>query len=274
MPPPPAPKRGEPVRSAAEVRVAAPGFAVLGLDAKAADFYSDQVSQQLAFQGLKVVTRSEIQALIGLERQKQLLGCGDDSSSCAAELAGAIGSDALLVGDVAKVGDKYRLSVRTIRATNGERLSSAVVTGNSEDGILDAFRLVAPRLAQETTVRFRGEKVPASSAPTLSRTGIRQFFWIPAVVGAAAVGGGAFGMVQARTHYDALRSATALEEPEPSRLRNEGQRWQTVGMIGFGLGAAALVTSAGMLLFGSESVVEAGVSIAPTGATFGIAGAF
>ncbi len=258
----------------APVRVAAPGFSVLGLDQKAGDFYSDQVAQQLSFHGLKVVTRSEIQALIGHEREKQLLGC-DDGTSCAAELAGALGSDALLVGEVAKVGDKFRLSVRIIRAGSGERVSSAVVTGSSEDGLLDAITAVAPRLASETIARVRGEKLPeAAVGVSAEHIGTKRLFWIPATIGAVALGGGAFAYTQSKSRYDTLRSAQSLEEPTPSRLRNEGQSWQTASMVSFGVGAAGLAAAAGLLLFGSESVVEAGVSLAPGGVSFGIAGAF
>jgi hypothetical protein len=36
--------------------------------------------------------------LLGLERQKQMLGCAEDSSNCLAELAGALGARFVLNG--------------------------------------------------------------------------------------------------------------------------------------------------------------------------------
>lgn len=261
--------------AAEPVRVAAPGFSSHGLEEKAGDFYADQVSQQLSFHGLKVITRSEVSALLGHERQRELLGCQDDSGSCAVELAGALGTDALLLGEAAKVGDKFRISVRIVSSKNGDKLSSAVVTASSEDAVLEAFGLVAPRIAKETIAKVRKEPVPAEAAGvTTQRTGTKRFFWIPAAVGGVALAGGAVSYFQAKSRFDELRSGTVLIEPRPSQLRNEGQSWQTLSMAGFGVGAAAFATAAGLVLFGSESVVEAGVAFGPAGASVGIAGSF
>ena len=261
--------------AASPVTMAAPGFNPVGLEQQAGDFYTDQVALQLAAQGLKVMTRSEVQAVVGHQRTKEVLGCGEDSDSCALELAGALGAETLLLGDVARLGDKYRLSVRVVLARNGNRLSSAVVTGRSEDAVLDAFALVAPRVAAEVTAKVHGETPPPEVSAVSSQTlGSKRFFWVPAVAGVAALGVGGFGYVQAKERYDRLRSGEALYAPEPATLRTEGQTWQTVMLAGTAVGAAALLTSAGLYLFGSETTVEAGVALQPGGASFGIAGAF
>lgn len=261
--------------AAAPVSLAAPGFSALGLDQKAGDFYSDQVSQQLGFRGLKVITRTEVNAMLGNERQRQLLGCSDESSSCTTELAGALGADALLLGDVAKTGDKYRLSVRIIGAKTGARLSSAVVTGSSEDALLEAFSTVSERMAAETTAKVRNLAPPAEAVGvSRERTGTKRFFWIPAAAGAVGLVGGAFAWTQAKSRYDTLRSGQALQEPVPSRLRNEGQSYQTLSAAGFGLAAAGIATAAGLYLWGSETVIEAGVALSPGGGTALFAGAF
>jgi hypothetical protein len=42
-------------------------------------------------QRVRVTTQRDVAQIIGLERQKQLLGCSDQDSSCNAELAGALG---------------------------------------------------------------------------------------------------------------------------------------------------------------------------------------
>lgn len=260
--------------AAAPVQVAAPTFSVHGLEQKAGDFYADQLAQQLAFRGLKVITRTEIEAVLGNERQRQLVGCGGEDDSCAVELADALGSEALMMGDVARVGDSFRVSVRIIRARNGERVASAVVTGRTEDAILAAFSEVAPQLASQTNAGFRGDAPVAALGLSTRRSGIRQFAWIPAAVGGAAIVGGGYSYLQARQRYDLLRSGDTLIEPEPSRLRTEGQSWQILSTVGFGVGAAGLLTAAGLFLFGSETVVETGVTLAPTGSGVGIAGEF
>src|SRR5262249_52636242 len=45
---------------------------------------------------LKAITKNDIQALLGLERMKDALGCGD--VSCLAEIGGALGADRLMSG--------------------------------------------------------------------------------------------------------------------------------------------------------------------------------
>ncbi|MBX7113559.1 MAG: hypothetical protein K1X64_04425 [Myxococcaceae bacterium] len=256
---------------AAPVQVAAPGFNAHGMNESAGTFYSDQVAQQLSFHGLKVMTHSEVLALLGNNRQKQLLGCNDDSSSCALELAGALGTDGLLLGEVAKVGDTYRLSVRIISSKNGEKLSSAVVSSASENSLLEAFSAISATMANEAVSRARGEPAVASSVSTL-RTGTRRFFWIPAAVGALALGAGTFEYFQAKARYDRLRSSETLIEPDPTRLRSEGQTAQTLAFAGFGVGAAALLGAGGLLMFGSEATVETGVVLVPDGGGISISG--
>ncbi len=257
---------------AAPVQVAAPGFSAHGMNESAGTFYSDQVAQQLSFHGLKVMTRTEVLALLGNNRQKQLLGCTDDSSSCAVELAGALGTDGLLMGEVAKIGDTYRLSVRIISSKNGEKLSSAVVSSASEHSLLDAFSAISETVAAEAIARARGENTVVSSVTTL-RTGTRRFFWIPAAVGALALGAGTFEYFQAKARYDRLRSSETLIEPDPTRLRSEGQTAQTLAITGFGLGAAALLASGGLLVFGSDATVETGVVLVPGGGGISFSGA-
>jgi TolB-like protein len=66
----------------------------------------------------EVVGSREISALVGLERQRQLLGCND--SGCLAEIGGALGAEYLLSGQVGKIGSRYHLSL-TLSSTSQAR---------------------------------------------------------------------------------------------------------------------------------------------------------
>ena len=91
------------VLTAAEpIRLAAPQLQCAAIDGAKAQFFSDYFAQELAATGLRVTTRAEILAVVGLERQKQLLGCSEDATSCLTELAGALGVEAIVTGSVAK----------------------------------------------------------------------------------------------------------------------------------------------------------------------------
>lgn len=58
------------------------------------DAVVEWVSKAGVFQ---VVSQADIRTLLGVERQKQLLGCGEDAASCMAELSGALDARYLLL---------------------------------------------------------------------------------------------------------------------------------------------------------------------------------
>jgi hypothetical protein len=64
--------------AAAPLTVAAPGFRCAGLEEAVCDAYLEHFSTVLAKPGrLAVRTRNDLTQLLGVERQKQLLGCSD-----------------------------------------------------------------------------------------------------------------------------------------------------------------------------------------------------
>lgn len=79
-------------------QVAAPELTVIGIDANRAALFTEHLAQQLTALGFTVVSAKQMGSLLGQERQKQLLGCSEESASCMAELAAALGSDAIVTG--------------------------------------------------------------------------------------------------------------------------------------------------------------------------------
>src|SRR5688500_11507755 len=61
-----------------------------------------------------VIGQSEIQTMLGLERQKALLGCSEEASECMTEVANALDADRSVSGDVSRVGDAFLLNVSFI----------------------------------------------------------------------------------------------------------------------------------------------------------------
>ncbi len=74
-------------------------------------------------QGYEVMSADEVQAILGMERLKDALGC--DDVSCAAELGGALGSDLMLTGTVGKLGSKLTISLTLFDVTAVKVLSRA-----------------------------------------------------------------------------------------------------------------------------------------------------
>ena len=61
-------------------QLAAPGLSANGVPKEKADAFNEYFAQQVSQLGVRVVTASVMSAVLGLERQKQLMGCSDASS--------------------------------------------------------------------------------------------------------------------------------------------------------------------------------------------------
>lgn len=141
--------------AAQPVRLAAPGFNAVNLDPAIASFYAEHFAQQLSLRQLSVVTAAEITALIGLERQRHLLGCEEDASSCLAELSNALGVDGIVTGSVGKLGKTLQANIKIIRSTDGSTLSLISRTAASEDALFDALTEASALAASDVLSRLR-----------------------------------------------------------------------------------------------------------------------
>ncbi|MDF1566335.1 MAG: 3'-5' exonuclease, partial [Deltaproteobacteria bacterium] len=114
---------------------------------------SEYLQTELIARGhYQVVGPAEIQALMGLEAQKQLLGCTDTAASCLAEVGGALGSDRLLSGSVTRVGSSVILSLSLLDVQSARlihRAGERVKIDESLEPLLD----VVPRLIDEVIAR-------------------------------------------------------------------------------------------------------------------------
>jgi hypothetical protein len=108
----------------------------LGVTAQEADTIGNFVQSQLADLGrYEVVARADIETLLGVERQKQLLGCSEEAASCMEELAGALNADRVVVGDYAKVHDDYVINLSLLDPAKAAAIGR-VSRSNSDSGRL------------------------------------------------------------------------------------------------------------------------------------------
>ncbi len=124
----------------------------------------------------KVISAQELRTMLGVERQKQLLGCAEDS--CLTELAEALGTDFVLDGSVGRVGASYLATVRLIDSRSSRvvgRGSTQVTDANlllnamwrSTQDAFDAAAATRPAdEAQVWLARPRKEPVAATPPPT------------------------------------------------------------------------------------------------------------
>jgi len=96
------------------------------------------MSEVLKSGAFEVISSAEVKSLIGLEKQRQLLGCKEDSS-CLAEIGGALGVDFMITGQLGKLGERYRLDLRLLN-TNKARVAGSAgdFISGKEDALGDA----------------------------------------------------------------------------------------------------------------------------------------
>jgi len=236
-------------------QLAAPGLTPNGAPKEKADAFNEYFAQQVSQLGVRVVTGSEIAAVLGLERQKQLLGCGDEATSCVAELAGALGVTGLITGSVALIGTEWVVILRVVAADGSRVIASYTTRAGDERAVLDLLGDHAADLAGKLRPKAAGGIAGA---------------W-PFLAGGAGVllASGAVCTVISRLAEAQLRGGEGISDfAGVQSARSRGELTQTLSLVLYGVGSAAAIAAA--VLFGvSRSEVQASVAVVPGGA-FGV----
>jgi hypothetical protein len=220
--------------AAAPMKVAVTGVSWVGIDPKLADVYVDRFGAVLSGNGqVAVITSKAIEQALGLERQRQLLGCSNEN--CLAELAGALGVDAILSGSVARDGNDYIATLRLIRALDAHELAvrSDRLTGGA----------ALQRWLDSTAEQFR-ETLGGGAATGSALTAVR---WVTLGVGVAvaAVGTVFFGVGK--------NQAAQLQDPtvsiDPSIITARANDAATFQRAGVGLLIAGAIVAVATLIW-------------------------
>jgi hypothetical protein len=229
---------------AAAPRVVMPEWTRVEVSSELATFYADQLAHALRENGLEVVTAAELATLLGLERQKQLLGCSADTQSCLAELGNALGADGTLVVSLAKLDDSFRANLKVLSTRTGAVLTETRVDVNGQRQLLDGLSAAAVTLAGA----FKPKADAASKAPP----SVSRFALAPALVAAAlAVTGGIFAGL-AKSDLDKLDDPTAVTTySQALTVQSHGEGMQTAMWVAFSLSAACAVASVLLYVLGA-----------------------
>ncbi|MBK7857189.1 MAG: hypothetical protein IPJ65_00940 [Archangiaceae bacterium] len=239
--------------SATAPKLAMPSWQRVEVTPELGAFYADHLARALRANGLDVITSEEISALLGVEREKQLLGCSD-GSSCMAELGNALGCGAVVRVSVARLDASLRANISVLSAIDGAVKAETSVTADGQERFFSELDGAAARLADQLTPKTGGQ--------------VRKLFWVPAAVGALALLLGITGEVVAQVTYGQLDSAASYSEAQ--RLAQLGKGAQGLGAVLFvaaGVGAAG---AALMYVLGGPREVTPTIEVAPTGAKVGL----
>jgi TolB-like protein len=189
----------EPTRGPRRPKIAVMEIKALYGDAQVEALLSEvALTEAASFRGLDTIGRSDIQSMLGLERQRQLLGCTEDAS-CYAEIGGALGVDYLLVGSVGKIGALVRLDLKLV---DGNRARVVGRVGTSLDARMEG--LVE---AVQNGVRALLHQVSPAD-PVARPTGPARWpAWVAIGTGAAALAGGVTAAVMASSQYKELKAS-------------------------------------------------------------------
>ena len=135
--------------------------------------------------GAKLVTAADVAQVLGVERQRQLLGCTE--SGCIAELGGALGTRYILSGQVGRLGGKILLSASVTDARTARSIARLAHPLANEDELITGANALAGEVASaigllDTTedVNGRGANIDLKLGNTLpsltgSGTSLRTF---------------------------------------------------------------------------------------------------
>jgi hypothetical protein len=120
-----------------------------GVDADTALLLTGILLSELQGVGnMQTISATDVEAVLGLERQKDMLGC--NGVSCAAEIGGALGADLVMYGEIGSLGGSFALNLNALRprdTTVVARLSR--VTSPDEGSIVQAIRELVVNLVEQ-----------------------------------------------------------------------------------------------------------------------------
>lgn len=156
-----------------------------GVGADVASLLADSLTVNLRKSGAfsRVVSTTELAATLGVEQQRQAANC--DDASCLVEIAGALGVDLLVFGNVGKVGRLWLMNLKMVSARTGVSVSSVSrpLEGDDETVLLLAMKDVVREMLLPLT-----EGAPPEQLPVAAPDPIYTHAWVYPALGAAVCG--------------------------------------------------------------------------------------
>jgi len=111
-----------------------------------------------------VMSADEIESMLSLEKQRQMLDCS--SSSCIAEIAGALDVDQALMGSVSRLGRSYLLTLKLVDVRHVKVTASVSerIKNGGGDELLDVVPQTLERLFAQMPAAVE-RAVPRETAP-------------------------------------------------------------------------------------------------------------
>ena len=231
---------------------------------------STLLATEAAKHPVQVVAGLEIASLIGFEKQKLLLGCGD--GACLAEITGGLGVDYLLASEVSEVGGIWLLSFSLIKVRDARTVERTTEKAKSAAALVE--------LAGDAVAKV----LEAITQPKLSQGGIAVHakvsdrhlagYVLDGAGGALLVGVAISGILSKLT-FDQAKKAASPSEMES--LKSKTNTEMIVADVLYAAGAAALGVGLVLTFTGrgeEQQMVSVGLAPARSGGALVVSGGF
>ncbi len=280
------------------IRIAILDIRALGTDAAKAELLSEvALTEAASIAGIEVIGKSDINSIVGFEKQKQVMGCAEDST-CLAEIGGALGVDYILVGSLGGLGDLFRIDLKLVDAKRAKvRARVGVTVEGKESRLVAAIQKAVhdlvgpvgrdlsavanaapPPVKEPTRVDAKPDPKlaarPAAAvpiAPVRGDAGVatttdagarRRWAYISGGTGAALLLGGALAGLQAKSAIDAEKKASA--SGDLAAYDSNKSKAKSMSMVADGLFVAgAAGVGVGTWLFMSSRSAPLALEVAP-----------
>jgi hypothetical protein len=263
------------------VRLASPGLRGVNMTADELGFLGDHLAQQFSLQGIPVITQSEVGALLGLERQKELAGCTDAKNECLIELANAMGADGIVTGSIGKFSDKIQINVKVVRLRDTKTVALFSSRVGVDGDVLNELTRGAAQMAPAIAAAFNLDtgSTPVVTTTTSAPASAGPPKWLPMTalaVGAVAVAAGIGLFIAAGVTDGAVRNAgqgnTDDLTVEQARTMSKTETTeQVLGAVALTVGAAAAATGIVMSINAKQATR---LTVAPTLGGLVLSGSF
>jgi hypothetical protein len=219
--------------------------------------FSEHLASELRKLDLNVITSRDIAKALGIERQKQLLGCSTEE--CNAELVNALGADGVLSGSVSHLGDLYLIDLKIIASGGLGTLATFSASAGSERAVVGELDTGARTLSLGVHTS-KQRPMPEGLIPKPTST--KVYALIPGGIALALAVTGAVLMVFASHDYDQLTGATGpITLGTALMAHDQGNTFRWAGVACFSVAVGALVAAGTVALFGGTP--KQTVSLAP-----------
>lgn len=149
--------------SVTPVTLALPGLNTVNLNPGEGDLYTEVISQKFIEHGVKVMTARDLKSMLGLEREKALLGCAEES--CVVEMTAALGADGVLVGDLGKLGNEYALNLKVLASKNGDAIALSNARALDSHDLSRVIDNSVHTILRELSVKLHRPELMANTEP-------------------------------------------------------------------------------------------------------------